>query len=134
MDESLAALFAMDADGSNLRRLTPYSHDVAIKHAWSPDGTRIAYTINGNPEPGESANIVTVDPDGTDLRRLTNLKGGRNAYVGSYSPDGRQLVMRIEDEDGETFSLSTMSSEGGAMRDLMRGKVRPRFVDWGSHR
>ncbi len=130
-EDELQALFAMDADGKNVRRLTPYSHDVAIKHAWSPDGRRIAYTINGNPAPGESANLVTIRPDGKDLQRLTNFKDGRNAFVGSYSPDGTQLVMRIEDKDGLTFSLATMSSDGGATNDVMSGEVRPRFIDWG---
>lgn len=130
-EDRLQALFAMDADGKNVRRLTPYTDDVATKHAWSADGRRIAFTINGNPEPGESANIATIDPDGKDPRRLTTFKGGRSAFVGSYSPDGRQIVMRIEEADGVTFSLATMSSEGGATRDLMRGKVRPRFIDWG---
>jgi TolB protein len=131
-DDKLAALFAMDADGSNVRRLTPYSYDVAIKHAWSPDGRRIAITINANPEPGESANVVTIRPDGKDVRHLTGFTGGRSAYVGSYSPDGKQLVMRVE--KGDTFSLSTMSSRGGSTHELMRGTIRPRFIDWGSGR
>lgn len=131
-EDELQALFAMDVDGSNLRRLTSYTQDVAIKHAWSPDGRRIALTINGNPEPGESANIVTIGPDGKDLRRLTDFKDGRSAYVGSYSPDGKRLVLRIE--AGEDFSLSTISSQGGPTHELMSGQVRPRFIDWGSPR
>ena len=122
----------MDVGGKNVRRLTPYSYDVAIKHSWSPDGSRIAMTINANPAAGESANVVTIDPDGKDLRRLTTFKDGRGAFVGSYSPDGEQLVMRIEEKDGEKHSLVTMSSDGGATRELMSGKVRPRFIDWGS--
>jgi Tol biopolymer transport system component len=130
-DEELAALFAMDVDG-HVRRLTPYTYDVAIKHAWSPDGRRIAITINGNPKPGGSANLVTIRPDGTGLRRLTTFTDGRNAYVGSYSPDGAQIVMRLE--RGETFSLATISSSGGAIHSLTTGPTRPRFIDWGSHR
>ncbi|HVF79874.1 MAG TPA: hypothetical protein VNA28_16390 [Solirubrobacteraceae bacterium] len=131
-EEAEQALFAVNVDGENLRRLTPYSYDVAIKHTWSPDGRRIAMTINADPAPGESANVVTISPDGKDLQRLTTFEGGGGAFVGSYSPDGRQVVMRIEDKDGETHSLATISSDGGATRELMSGKVRPRFIDWGS--
>lgn len=38
------ALFAVRPDGSALRRLTPYSWEVAIKHDWSPDGKLIVLT------------------------------------------------------------------------------------------
>jgi len=95
-DEERAAPFAIDADGTYVRRLTPYTLDVAIKHGWAPDGSRIAITISANPKPGKSANAVTIKPGGTDMQRLTTFKNGRSAYVGSYSPDGPQIVMRLE--------------------------------------
>ncbi|HTN24765.1 MAG TPA: hypothetical protein VL120_12310 [Solirubrobacteraceae bacterium] len=129
-DEHLAALFAMDADGGHVRRLTPFADEVAIKHAWAPDGSRIAITVGANPEPGASANIVTMRPDGTDRKRLTTFDDGRNAFVGSYSPDGTQIVLRLE--NGDTHSLATIPSGGGAIHRLTTGTTRPRFIDWGS--
>jgi Tol biopolymer transport system component len=87
--------------------------------------------VTANPEPGESANIVTIAPGGTDRRRLTTFDDGRNAFVGSYSPDGTQIVMRLE--RGETYSLATIPSGGGAITRLTTGKTRPRFIDWGTH-
>jgi Tol biopolymer transport system component len=127
--DELQALFAMDADGTHLRRLTPYSDDVAIKHAWAPDGSRIVITTNANPAPGESSNILTIKPDGSDRRSLTTFKDGRRAFVGSYSPDGTKIVMRLE--DGDRFSLATIPSDGGTITKLTTGTTKPRFIDWG---
>ncbi len=114
----------------SVRRLTPFTDDVAIKHAWAPDGRRIAITVNADPKPGTSANIVTIAADGSDRRQLTTFDDGRNAFVGSYSPDGTQIVMRVE--RGETFSLATIGSGGGAIHRITTGATRPRFIDWGA--
>lgn len=129
-DDELAALFSMRIDGTHLRRLTPYRWDVAVKHAWSPDGTRIALTRNANFAAGPSANIVTIRPDGRDVLPVTRFADGRSAFVGSFSPDGRRLVARIEDEDAT--ELTTMDLSGRSVRVLSRSTtVKPRFMDWG---
>jgi Tol biopolymer transport system component len=129
-DDVLAALFSMRIDGTHVRRLTPYGWDVAVKHAWSPDGARIALTRNANFAAGPSANIVTMRPDGRDVRPVTRFADGRSAFVGSFSPDGRRLVARIEDEGA--YELTTMDLSGRSVRVLSRSTtVKPRFMDWG---
>ena len=128
VDEAEAALFAMRIDGSHLRQLTPYRWNVAIKHAWSPDGEHIVITRQG--EPGGSANVVVIDADGRHPQDITRFSDGRNAFVGSYSPDGTRIVFRLEDDKG--FALATMAAGGGDVRELSRSAdVRPRFIDWG---
>lgn len=128
--EELAALFSMRRDGGRLRRLTPYSWDVAVKHDWSPDGRRIVLTTDANPADGGSANIVTIRPDGGGAQRLTNYRDGTSAYVGSYAPDGKRIAFRLE-RDG-TYELATMDAKGGAVRTVLRStSVKPRFIDWG---
>ncbi|MBU0492211.1 MAG: DPP IV N-terminal domain-containing protein, partial [Chloroflexi bacterium] len=57
----------MDVNGGNVRRLTDDpAQDQAP--AWSPDGTRMAFTSDrdGNWE------IYTMNTDGSQLQRLTN--------------------------------------------------------------
>jgi Tol biopolymer transport system component len=129
-DEETAALFAIRPDGTHLRRLTPYSWNVAIKHDWSPDGKRIAISTQGRPGDDGGANLLTSAPDGSDARELTKFHGDQSAYVGSYSPDGTSIAFRLE-HDG-VFDLATMPSDGGPTKVIRRFKTaKPRFIDWG---
>ena len=127
------ALFAVRPNGSGLRQLTPYSWEVAIKHDWSPDGKLIVLTTNADfVRPNESANLVTIRPDGSGMKNLTGFTGGtENAFAGSFSPDGKQIVFRIE--SGNTYSLALVDRDGGNLRRITTGKGKPRFIDWGTH-
>ena len=127
------ALFAVRPNGSGLRQLTPYSWEVAIKHDWSPDGKLIVLTTNADfVRPNESANLVTIRPDGSGMKNLTGFTGGtENAFAGSFSPDGKQIVFRIE--SGNTYSLALVDRAGGNLRRITTGKGKPRFIDWGTH-
>ena len=132
-DEVLQALFRVRADGTGLRRLTPYTWDVAVKHDWSPDGKLIALTKNADLAlPNQSANLVVIRPDGTRARQLTNFKaGGRRAYVGSFSPDGKQIVFRLE--QGDKYAIAVIGRDGKHMHLVTKlSSVKPRFIDWGS--
>ena len=133
-DHSLQALFVVRRDGTGLRQLTPYAWEVAIKHDWSPDGKLIVLTTNADyVRPNESANLVTIRPDGSGMKNLTGFTDGtENAFAGSFSPDGEQIVFRIE--SGDTYSLAVIDRDGGNLRRLTTGKGRPRNIDWGTHR
>ena len=106
---------------------------MAIKHDWSPDGKLIVLTTNADfVRPTESANLVTTRPDGTGRKQLTHFKGGtKNAFAGSFSPDGELIVFRLE--SGDSYSLAIISRNGGTIRKLTTGKAKPRFIDWGAH-
>ena len=132
-DHELQALFAVRPDGSGLRQLTPYSWEVAVKHDWSPDGKLIVVTTNADfVQPSQAANHVTIHPDGTGMTQLTRFKGGtRNAFAGSFSPEGKQIVFRLE--SGTTYSIAVVDRDGRHLRRLTTGKDKPRFIDWGTH-
>jgi Tol biopolymer transport system component len=132
-DHELQALFSVGLDGKGLHQLTPYSWEVAIKHDWSPDGKLIVLTTNADfVRPNESANLVTIRPDGSGKTELTQFsEGKKNAFAGSFSPDGKLIAFRLE--SGNSYSLATISRNGGPIRKLITGKAKPRFIDWGTH-
>ena len=90
VDGELQALYTVDIDGSNLRRIVPYALEVAIKHDWAPDGNHIVIGAWADYPDHLSPNVATIRPDGSDLEMLTDYTGGEvGAFAGSYSPDGR---------------------------------------------
>ena len=133
--ETAKALLRMRSDGTDVRRLTPFRWDVfASKHDWSPDGKLIVLTRDADrADAGRSANLVTIHPDGSDAKNLTHFKGGtRNAFAGSFSPNGKRIVFRLQ--KGDRYALATIRRDGGGLRLLTRmTRVMPRYIDWGSH-
>jgi Tol biopolymer transport system component len=127
-----SALFTISLHTDNLLQITPFSSDVAVKQDWAPDGKHLVFTNSGDvAEPGESANIATIRPDGTDLRYLTHYQGGQvNAFVGSYSPDGRWIVLRLESYG--SYGLYRMRPDGSALHAILGlSSFKPRFIAWG---
>ena len=126
------ALFAIDIDGSDLRRITPYSLEVAVKHDWAPDGRHIVLTRDADYPDNRSPNVATIRPDGSRLRMLTTYRGGtRGAFAGSYSPDGRWIVFRFENLQRERFGIYKMRADGSERTLIAATPFAPRHIDWG---
>jgi TolB protein len=99
------AIYRVDRDGGNLRRLTR-GGSINISPSWSPDGEQIAFVSDRSGSP----QIYIMGSDGRGVRRLT-FNGSYNTGA-SWSPDGRWIVYetRIEgqfdiwliDPSGET--------------------------------
>jgi Tol biopolymer transport system component len=131
--EPARGLFTADPDGGNVQQIRPYTADETIKADWAPNGRRIAVTENANHfHPDDSANIVTVRRDGSRARQLTTFHDVEtNAYFGSYSPDGRWLVFRLE-RNG-LFGLYRMHPDGTHQQAILPlSSFRPSLIDWGS--
>jgi Tol biopolymer transport system component len=79
------ALLVASADGAASQILMP--SDVR-EVAWHPDGLLLIFSAS--PAPGEPAELFTVKPDGSDLRRLTASSGSEEGP--SFSPDGKRLL------------------------------------------
>ncbi len=95
---SQSGVFIANADGSNARLLTEGS-----QASWSPDGQRIAFvqffTVEV-PEAGvgisvSALDILTMNVDGSDKKRLTSALGGEREP--HFSPDGSRIVYAAND-------------------------------------
>ena len=86
-----------------MTRLTNHSaRDFAP--AWSPDGTRIAFTSyrDGNHE------IYVMDADGRNVIRLTNNSG----WSPAWSPDGARIAFVSLGEGIFDFGIYVMNADG----------------------
>lgn len=131
--DGAGALFDAGVDRSNLRQLTPFSLEVGTKSDWSPDSQRIMFiSTHDEGAPDAQVNTATIRPDGTDLQWVTNYPaGGLLAYGNSYSPDGRWIVMRIEDHGA--YSLHKLHPDGTGLTQITPfSSFRARGMAWGS--
>ena len=77
-----SALYVVNADGSNLTRLTSEVEDIDLFPAWSPDGSRIAFNRN--------CDLAVINPDGSDL--WTWESDEVCVSYPAWSPDGTRLA------------------------------------------
>ena len=81
--------------------------------AWSPDGKRIAFNSNryGSDE------ILTMLPDGSGLRRLTNDPQGNDGWP-SWSPSGDRLVVARMDRTLLSWGIAVVDSKTGRVTNI----------------
>jgi len=125
-------IWAIRPDGTGLTQITDTPNLQEANPNWSPDGARIAYDVCQSatfPCAGSTPNyeIVTADPDGGNVKRLTNV-AGIDAHP-AWSPDGTQIVFR-SDRTGWT-QIWKMNADGTGVTQLtfknFQGGVDP---DW----
>ena len=119
-------LFVVNADGSDLRRLTP-NELFAIDPDWSPDGSSIVFLSsvpsNGEEEPFAN-DIYTIGSDGTGVRRLTT--DGISVRP-NWTADGRIVFARVPiDAEGAVtaFELWVMNADGTGQTAARCGRPR----------
>ena len=96
-----SGLFAIEADGSGLRRLTPSGLDVA-SFEWAPDGSRIAYLDSRGA-------LRLVRPDGTGGELLAAGSPLRSPWFLSWSPDGKAIAVVARDPAAEPLTAQNLS-------------------------
>ncbi len=126
----LTAIFAVDIQGGPVRQVTPTLNGITFKHDWAPDGSRLVMSDNAD-NPDLPVNVVTIRPDGTGLKYLTdNRTPDQRALAGGYSPNGKWIVYR--QQVGDQSALMRMRTEGqGKHAILPFSDFRPRNIDWG---
>jgi WD40 repeat protein len=141
-------------DGSGYNRiLTDQNHTTTnppghyfeqnTEPSWAPDGRRLAFsrsartdTLICDPAPPACTgthtdtvrDVFTMNPDGTDIRRLTSTPG-MDELDPSYSPDGRMIAYyRRPGGDNERGEVWVMNADGSAQRRVALGS----YPEWSS--
>jgi TolB protein len=137
-------IFVMDLDTGRFRRVSPGIGKTTCAY-FSPDGKKIIFASShldpdakkkqaeeyqrreearrtGKRPPrylwdfDAHLDIFEANPDGTELRRLTDTPG--YDAEGSYSPHGRQIVFCSNRSGPDNFELYVMDSDGKNVRRL----------------
>jgi Tol biopolymer transport system component len=117
------ALYIMDADGSNKRRITQHQLPATGEDTdpqWSPDGRRILF---------QRFNVRSARPKGGTALWILNLRTGREHRVTPFSlragdtpdwsPDGRRILFHDNvDNPEESANLFTIAPNGKHLEQL----------------
>jgi TolB protein len=133
------AIFVVNVDGTGLRRLTAWGHDLGAPD-WSPDGRLIAYNGVFDARPGTLNEIYTMRPDGSDVRQVTHntrwTAAGSSFSLGSdwqptWSPSGSRLLYVHFDSTAGccTIDLWTIRPDG---TDAQPAFIDDGYDDWPS--
>jgi Tol biopolymer transport system component len=115
-------VWAMDADGSHLRRVTTDPAD-DWNPDWSPDGRRIAFSSlrDGNRE------IYLMNADGSDQQ---DVSGMPHSWEDSpvWSPDGSRIA--FNSLQGGHYQLYVMQADGSSKVNLLPAAADLGNPDW----
>jgi DNA-binding SARP family transcriptional activator len=123
------ALYAIDADGTHRRRLTPWRLGAGDHPAFAPNGKRIIFRSHED-QGAKQSNYWTVAPDGSHLAELTHFKGGRMALSTTYSRDGKWIAVASDGVAGQA-DLFAMRADGSGMVRITKTTAWESAPDWG---
>jgi polar amino acid transport system substrate-binding protein len=112
-------LYCMQADGSEVRRLT--ETPVEEWHPdWSPDGGRIVFQCMS---PDSGSNVCVVNADGGDYRQITDWGPDQpGAQRPVWEPGGQQIAVSREPPGGGMATIWVMDAGGGEQREIAEGR------------
>jgi len=139
--EKRSHILVVDADGKNVRDLTPRSAvgdaetptwflGAPLQYAWAPDSKEIAFVTNLDKVPAASTNndvfTLRLDEPGAKAVKVSTSPGSDDEP--EYSPDGKWLAFRSQKQAGfesDRFRLMLYDREKKTIKELL-----PNFDRW----
>ena len=133
-------IYAMDIDGSNLRRIASVNLINPYSPAWSPDGQKIAFL-------GDSANpkfleLILMNADGRNPRSVamfdtTNATGswlGNNDLSLCWSPDGSKIAFNKKENGNLISHIYVINADGSGLAQVTFAEgVTDRSISWSNN-
>ena len=124
-------IYTMNGDGSNLTNLTNNPAQ-DVNPVWSPDGKQIAFESDRT----GTKQIYLMDSDGSNIVQLTHDEvdhqlpvtgDGRHSI---WSSDGSKILFLQNDQDGKSWTLSSISINGENKTTLFSDTRRFATASW----
>lgn len=119
-------IYRMDPDGSNQTPLIAGPTSSEYDPAYSPDGTRIAFSSDMD-EPGD-LDIYVANADGTGAMQLTGANGPNNDEIPTWSPDSQFIA--FDSGNLVTSDVYVVPATGGPAVNITNHPAIDRQADW----
>jgi hypothetical protein len=119
-------IYVASIDGTNVRRLTT-AEGMDDHPAWSPDGTRIAFTSFRSGH----GDIWVMGANGTGQTNLTNdfLPATSYEHSPAWSPDGTRIAYSSDIDNFGYVKLWTMRADGSDKRRVLPATAGTALID-----
>ncbi len=122
----VAQLYCLDAPGADPRQLTDTGEIVRAVH-WSPDGSRLLYTMDrgGN----EHEQLYLLSSDGAEGRALTDVPAAIHTF-GGWSRDSRSVAFAANRRNAAHFDVYVLDVQTGEERCVLQRDAYFTVADW----
>jgi TolB protein len=110
------AVYIVNADGSGLRRLTPWGDLLNGGADWSPDGSQLVMQTDWRR--GTRPSLWIMNADGSNLRRLTEENPIGNglpfqaSFAPTWAPDGTVIMFICAPGEASFWDVCTIRPDG----------------------
>jgi Tol biopolymer transport system component len=125
--DGLRALYTVKSDGTQLNRITSFRLEAGFRIDWAPSGGHIVFTEYRD-GPG---NTDIIRSDGSGLVQVTHYSGNLGAGGAVYSPDGRWILFRRQNDVTGKYAIWKMRPDGSQRTRIRNMRVRVVGLDWG---